>query len=418
MILLGHPTGNSFVRALLNAFQREEMDYSFYTTLAFDKTRWWTNFITPRLRSELGRRSFDIPSERCRQRPGRELGRWLFSALRCDRFVAHEAGMFSVDAVYRDFDRFVAGEIRVGKLAGALRTIYAYEDGALETFTAARAMGAQCCYELPIAYWETSQRLLREEAERWPEWEPTLGATRDSARKLERKTQELTLADLIVCPSLFVQRSLPEAAREKSIVAEFGSPETNVPSRPAKEDSDRPLRVLFAGSMSQRKGLADLFAAMRFLQRSDVELVVMGTPILPMEFYRRQFPDFCHEPPRPHQEVLELMARCDLFVLPSIVEGRALVQQEAMSCSLPIIITPNTGGEDLVEPGETGFLVPIRAPEKIAEAIAWFADHRSALPEMREAARRKAAQYTWRRYADKILRRLSASLIPKARAAA
>ena len=63
------------------------------------------------------------------------------------------------------------------------------------------------------------------------------------------------------------------------------------------------------------------------------------------------------------------MKEHDALVLPSIVEGRALVQQEALSCGLPIIVTPNTGGEDLVEEGVTGHLVSIRSPEKIAKAI-------------------------------------------------
>ena len=54
----------------------------------------------------------------------------------------------------------------------------------------------------------------------------------------------------------------------------------------------------------------------------------------------------------------------DALVLPSIVEGRALVQQEALACRLPIIVTPNAGGEDLVEEGITGHLVPIRSPWK------------------------------------------------------
>ena len=50
------------------------------------------------------------------------------------------------------------------------------------------------------------------------------------------------------------------------------------------------------------------------------------------------------------------MKEHDALVLPSIVEGRALVQQEALSCGLPIIVTPNTGGEDLIEEGTTGYL--------------------------------------------------------------
>src|ERR1051325_3799338 len=142
---------------------------------------------------------------------------------------------------------------------------------------------------------------------------------------------------------------------------------------------------------------------MRIRRRSDVELVVMGSPVAPLEFYRKEFPTFIYEPPRPHAQVLELMQSCDVLVLPSIVEGRALVQQEAMSCGLPLIVTPNAGGEDLIEEGRTGFLVPIRSAEKIAEKIAWFADHRELLPDMRQAAVAKASEYTWQRYGEKVL---------------
>jgi glycosyltransferase involved in cell wall biosynthesis len=54
----------------------------------------------------------------------------------------------------------------------------------------------------------------------------------------------------------------------------------------------------------------------------------------------------------------------DALVLPSIVEGRALVQQEALSCGLPIIVTPNAGGEDLVEEGFNRAPCPIRSQKK------------------------------------------------------
>jgi glycosyltransferase involved in cell wall biosynthesis len=230
--------------------------------------------------------------------------------------------------------------------------------------------------------------------------------TRDSSFKQERKAEELELADVVICPSQFVCRSLPAAVKNHKpcVIAEFGSPEVLPATRWRTEpDLQRPLRLLFAGSMSQRKGLADLFAALRSLRRPDVELVVLGTPLMPMRFYRRQFPSFIYERSRSHEEVLGLMQRCDVLVLPSIVEGRALVQQEALSCGLPLIVTAHAGGEDLIEEGRTGFLVPIRDPETLAARIAWCADHRLELEAMRGCARRKAADYTWRGYAEKIL---------------
>jgi glycosyltransferase involved in cell wall biosynthesis len=155
--------------------------------------------------------------------------------------------------------------------------------------------------------------------------------------------------------------------------------------------------------MGQRKGLGDLFNAIKLLNRKDVELIVLGSTIAPMDFYRKQYPDFVYEKSRPHQQVLALMRSCDVFCLPSIVEGRALVMQEAMSQGLPIIITPNTGGADLVAEGETGFLIPIRNPSAIAEKIAWFADNRGAIPGMGAKAKDHAAQYTWSSYARRVI---------------
>ena len=129
----------------------------------------------------------------------------------------------------------------------------------------------------------------------------------------------------------------------------------------------------------------------------------MGSPLAPHEFYRGKYADFTYEPPRPHVAVLELMSRCDALVLPSIVEGRALVQQEAMSRGLPLLVTANAGGEDLIAPGATGWLIPIRDANALAERIAWLADHREALPDMRQAAQRRAAECTWEAYTGKII---------------
>ena len=114
--------------------------------------------------------------------------------------------------------------------------------------------------------------------------------------KRERKTVEVALADAIICPSQFVYRSLPEGIRETKscVVAEFGSPPFGQGSFVPKTKVCT-LRVLFAGSMTQRKGLGDVLAAFRLLDRKDIELVIMGSLIAPMEFYRRQFPDFHYE---------------------------------------------------------------------------------------------------------------------------
>ena len=410
LIDLVHPTGNQFVRSLLQALEESNRLGIFHTALGFSEAK-PPRFLPGPLRQEFLRRSYAISPERLRARPGREALRLAAQKFRWPFLSRHETGWASVDQVYQDLDRTVARDLPERAREG-VGGVYAYEDGALETFRAAKKIGVKRFYDLPIAYWETLQRILDEEKERLPAWEPTLVGTRDSEAKLARKTEEAALADVVIVPSLFVLHSLPESIRaeKECVVAEFGSPPANLDAARRAPGKTAKLRVLFAGSMTQRKGLADVFAAMQLLKRPDVELVVMGSPIAPMEFYRSQYRDFTYMSTRPHREVLGLMRDCDVLVLPSLVEGRALVQQEAMANGLPLIITENTGGEDLIVPGETGFLVPIRSPEAIAEKIAWLADHREALPDMRVAAVKKAEEYPWLRYRQRILSALTAAL--------
>jgi glycosyltransferase involved in cell wall biosynthesis len=283
--------------------------------------------------------------------------------------------------------------------------VYTYEDSALDTFRAAKDLGLKCVYDLPISYWEVGRKLMEEEVQRLPAWADALGGgMADSPAKLERKARELELADLVVVPSRFVADSLPAWAGQKTrVLSPFGSPLPAAAPAQKVVDPSKPLRVLFVGSMGQRKGLGDLFQAMHLLKGENIELVVMGSLLNEPAFYRGQYADFTLEKGRPHAEVLALMRSCDVFCLPSLYEGRALVMQEAMSQGLPIVITPNTGGDDLVIEGKTGFLVPIRSPEKIAEKLAWFNQNRQELPAMSEAAVQHAASYTWKKYSEVVI---------------
>ena len=148
--------------------------------------------------------------------------------------------------------------------------------------------------------------------------------------------------------------------------------------------------------MSQRKGLADLFEAMKMLRNDPVNLTVLGQPSMPMEFYRNCFPHFKYLAPCSNENVRKVMQEHDALVLPSIAEGRALVQQEALACGLPLIVTANAGGEDLIEEGITGYLVSIRSPEDIFEKITRLIENRKSIPEIREACQAKAKLYTGR----------------------
>ena len=386
--VVSHPTGNTFVRALLNQLNNQNQLEKFFTTIGVGIG------ANPLIRSFCKeKRKYAIPDKMISRQWMPEFARLLSKG-------DQEKKRRKVDLSYQALDH----KVSLALSNHSSQILHAYEDGCSSSFARAKQHGIQCSYELPIAHWATARRLLAEEAERHPEWEPTLESTREPEEKLCQKEEELRLADRISCPSQFVLDSIPLEIRQKTLcqVSPFGSPPCEPVDFERSTQSDT-LRLLFVGSMSQRKGLADLFDAMELLNGEPISLTILGQPSMPMEFYRKQFSEFAYFPPCPNSKVREIMKTHDALVLPSIVEGRALVQQEALSCGLPIIVTPNAGGKDLVDEGITGHLIPIRSPEKIATAIRTLIAERKNIDEIRKLCQKKAKQFTWVSYAQNII---------------
>ena len=89
----------------------------------------------------------------------------------------------------------------------------------------------------------------------------------------------------------------------------------------------------------------------------------------------------------------------DVFCLLSIEEGLALVLLQAMAMGLPVIATPNTGAEDLIEDGVHGFIVPARDSEAAAPRLQQLADAPELRRQMGARARARVAEgFGWADY--------------------
>jgi glycosyltransferase involved in cell wall biosynthesis len=416
MLIHGHPTGNQFFLNAAIAFHELGILEQCYTSFAVCRSNAWSRLARLPGLKEIGRRTYpDELHDYFRFHPHREIIRLFLTRCGLRRWVQSVRAPFSIDQVYWDLDRRMARAIRKHAVKHSTSgLVYAYEDGALFSFQEAKHSGWTTFYDLPIAYWSTAEKLLQEEAVRYPQWIPTLLGEAMPEEKKERKTRELELADYVVCPSEFVRASLPEDRRNSSrvLVNPFGTPIIE-PLISRKTEGNNRLQLLFVGGLSQRKGLADLFQAMRLVKSRHVELHVVGEPLMALDFYYGQFPNFTYHSSRTHGSLLRLMQQCDVLVLPSIVEGRAQVQQEAMACGLPIIVTANAGAEDLVEEGVTGYLVPIRSPESIAHAIDRMAScDPETLTMMRQACMEKVRSLTWERYREALKQWVGATYQP------
>jgi glycosyltransferase involved in cell wall biosynthesis len=88
----------------------------------------------------------------------------------------------------------------------------------------------------------------------------------------------------------------------------------------------------------------------------------------------------------PQQDLKKIMSRSHVMVLPSVEEGMACVQAQAMACGCPVIASENTGARDLFTDGKEGFIVPICDSAAIASRLQMLADDRYLRSRMSSAA--------------------------------
>lgn len=137
-----------------------------------------------------------------------------------------------------------------------------------------------------------------------------------------------------------------------------------------------PPRVLFIGGNMQRKGLPTLIEAAPIILRAipNVEFWIVGLDPAQssMEILctRKGVRHAFHFLGWQSQENLpSLMAQCNLFTMPSLIEAFGVALLEAMASGLPVVATHVGGIVEIVRDGENGLLVPPNAPTQLAEAI-------------------------------------------------
>lgn len=411
-ISLIHPTGNPNSRQAALALSEVGLLQEIITTIAYNPERLSSrslNLFPNKIRNivlqELGRRTW-IPPENVRLRihPWLEILRLLLVKTGLtNRLYFSYQGL--VDLVYSSLDNHVAKH-HLQEING----IYAYEDGAATTFQKAKQQGIICLYDLPIVFYRTSLALQLDEAELFPELASALQGTQEPTWKLERKEQEIQLADHIFVPSSFVQHSLLNVGvkPEKISVIPFGAPIEYFHPQPKK---DALFRALFVGRVAPRKGVHYLLQAWRELQLPDSELLLVGINDFPEGWLNQYIDMIRYLKSVPHSSLNQYYSAASVLVFPSLVEGLALVQLEAMACGIPIITTSNAGGSDIVTDGVEGFVVPIRNVEVLKEKLEWCYRYPQELAEMGIAARQKAEHLTWNLYRQKLARRVQEILI-------
>ncbi|HBY61504.1 MAG TPA: glycosyltransferase [Solibacterales bacterium] len=278
--------------------------------------------------------------------------------------------------------------------------VYAFSGVAEEVLNCLPAGACQRWVARGSAHIRTQDQLLADEGRRLG-----LPIERPTPWMVAREEREYQLADRIVTLSSFARHSFLERGVPPERVllirsgvnsSVFRASQSAVLARQQRMRSGQPLRVLYAGTFSLQKGMADLTRVVEQSDPAQVRFQFLSNIASDAASLFRRIKHRAEMLPRvAEQDLPQQYAAADLFVFASIQDGFGAVLAQANANALPIIATTNCAAPDLLKEGETGWVVPIRQPGAILAQLQWCHEHRSELAEMVERIHREFLPRTW-----------------------
>lgn len=221
----------------------------------------------------------------------------------------------------------------------------------------------------------------------------------DAGAMDEMKSRELALADHLLVASEFQARLLRQAGHgDKKIHVlplwadvDFWQPPC------AKPESAGPLRALYAGKISLRKGLPYLIRAVA--QTANVELTLVGAvnPQL-APFLEANRSCFKLAGPCTKAQLRRHYHDHDVLVLPSLGDAFGFVAMEAMACGLPVIVTDHCG----VPLPDPAWRVPALNADAIAARLTYYSEERQRCRTDGQIAAAFAKRFSAQHYRERV----------------
>jgi glycosyltransferase involved in cell wall biosynthesis len=237
---------------------------------------------------------------------------------------------------------------------------------------------------------KVEEDMVVEEAARWTGWTKLPGRLPEAY--WERLRAEWAIADLILVNSEWSKRAIiaQGVPADRIIVVpvcidlHHWSPGLPIQAR-------GPLKVLWLGSINLRKGIQYLVEAARLLQHESIEFLLAG-PLNVADKVVKTFPSNIKLLGRITRDLTDqVYKQAHVFVLPTISDGFAITQLEAMAHGLPVVTTPNCG--DVITDGVDGFIVPARDGTALAGALSRLNQDRALLEQMSAKVLEKIRHY-------------------------
>jgi glycosyltransferase involved in cell wall biosynthesis len=293
-------------------------------------------------------------------------------------------------------DHIVARRLR--KLAGQIDIVHTWPDAALETLRTARQLGIPTVLERPNAHTRYAYESVQRESERLGIVLPPENEYAFKENVLKKEEEEYRLADHLLCPSDFVVRTFLDEGfpREKLKRHQYGYDEkVYYPDHREQQSGSNGLTMLFAGDCAVRKGLHFALEAWLNSPASNGGTFMIAGKFLPA-YAEKLSPMLSHPSVRVlgfRNDVPELMRKSDVFILPSIEEGSALVTSDARGSGCVLLVSEAAGA--ICTHMENALVQSVGDVKVLAEQITMLHENRSLLNRLRDESLRTVDQITW-----------------------
>ncbi len=229
---------------------------------------------------------------------------------------------------------------------------------------------------------------------------------------IKKEQWEYGNCDYITIPTRFVKSTFLDhgIAENRLFLNSYGvSLESFYPAEPRQEPG--PLKVMFAGYLSVRKG-GDIWlkVADHFSGSSEIRFQIVGgyDPIFrPRVEKLTGSGHLSFIPYVPQSSLVNYYHQNDVFLFPSYEEGFAMVLLQAAACKLVIVATPNSGAETIVENGTSGFILNSFSPESYISILENLMKDRETLTLLKTSIGTRIREFTWDNYCSRYANRMA-----------
>ena len=385
------------------ALKESNQEFIYFTAATYGYDHKFMNFLRNKLpgkaNSFINRRICEIPDSNIR-RSGTALEA-LYIITR-NKYPVLARKILLLKHNYVDFICSIFILLRKHKV-----TLVSQSGTGILSLKASKIKGFRTILNCSIAHHGWMNLYLKDEEESNPRWSHLLQGNNLSNFRIKLLDHEINMSEIILVGSTFVKDTFVKSGINEnkikviplgSNIAKFYGTDAIERLNPRRA-IDEPINIVMVGQLTQRKGLSYLIDALGLVNLPlGSQLLLVGAETMGPVSNLINNPSVKLLGHKNRSEISEILEHADLFILPSLVEGFPLAAIEAFAFGVPVCVTSNSFGEDVISSFENGFVIPPRDSLAIAEILRFAISEPKLLHQIGLKGKIRSNLFTWEEY--------------------